>query len=122
MKRNASCYIEQSRPSLQQFLSLSHVFLLMRHQREAVAAAVVPGPVVSMLVVSMLVVCGLVACVQEPIGVEPMCAEASVPPLSAPLHTARLWELPTTTPPPADMRPIHLAIRMRGGVARSALP
>jgi hypothetical protein len=62
MKRSASCHIEQSRPSLQQFSSVSHVFPL-RHRREAVARAVVPGPAVSTLVVSMLVARVPAACV-----------------------------------------------------------
>jgi hypothetical protein len=62
MKRSASCHIEQSLPSLQQFLSVSHVFPL-RHQREVVARAVVPGPAVFTLVVSMLAARVPAACV-----------------------------------------------------------
>jgi hypothetical protein len=121
MKRNVSCRIEQSRPSLQRLLLGSHAFRLT-HPREAVAL-VVPAPVASMPVASMPVafvpVASVpVASVQEPIGVEPieepMSAEALVPPPSVPLLTARLRQLPTTAPN-ADMRRIHLAIEMLRG-------
>jgi hypothetical protein len=96
MKRNDSCHIEQSRPSLQQLLSASHAFLL-RYQRGAVARAVAPVPVAFTQVAFVPVVSVPVAFMQEPIGVEliaePMCAEASAlasalrP--SVPLPTAR---------------------------------
>jgi hypothetical protein len=90
MKRNASCRIEQSRPSLSQFFLASHVSR-MTHQREAAGGVVAPAPVVSMPVVPALPVSGRVvfarvvsALVALPTGVE----RIEAPPIGAGLIEA----------------------------------